>query len=97
MCEVVWLPQDARYINVSFSSQSDGLSLSIYTYDYLSDTMLCHYSENNIFSNPHAPGEVVTFNQTITSQSTVGDRSRACLPLFLLMALFELARWGANR
>lgn len=69
---VVWLPQDARHINVSFASQSAGLSLSIYTYDYLTDTMLLHYSENNIFSNPHAPGDVVTFNQKITSQSTVG-------------------------
>ncbi len=69
---VVWLPQDARYINVSFSSVSAGLSLSIYTYDYVSDTMLCHYSENNIFSNPHAPGESVTFSQTITSASSVG-------------------------
>ena len=69
---VVWLPQDARYINVSFSSVSAGLSLSIYTYDYVSDTMLCHYSANNVFSNPHAPDTVGTFDEKITSQSSVG-------------------------
>lgn len=65
---VVWLPQDARYINVSFASQSKGLSLSIYTYDYMSDTIEEHYSENNIFSNPQAPDTVGTFDEKITSK-----------------------------
>ncbi len=69
---VVWLPQDARHINVSFSSVSKGLSLSIYTYDYVSDTMLCHYSANNVFSNPHAPDTVGTFDEKITSQTKEG-------------------------
>ncbi len=67
---VVWLPQDARHINVSFTSQSAGLSLAVYTYDYLTGTVVDHYSENNIFSNPHAPGEVATFSQQITSAFT---------------------------
>ncbi len=64
----VWLPQDARHINVSFSSQSAGLSLAVYTYDYLTGTVVEHYSENNIFSNPHAPGTVVTHEDTIASK-----------------------------
>lgn len=69
----VWLPTDASEITVSFDSCSAGLSLAIYTYDYEMDSVYLHWAENNIFSNPHAPGTTVNFTQTITSQNVTGS------------------------
>ncbi|MBR5895112.1 MAG: PEP-CTERM sorting domain-containing protein [Akkermansia sp.] len=71
----VWLPQEAKEISVQFQSYSKGLSLSIWTYDYTTDTMLLHNAGNNIFSNPQAPGEAITYSQTYTSQSVTGTYS----------------------
>ena len=69
----VWLPAAASEITVSFDSYSKGLSLSVYTYDYETDSVMLHYAENNIFSNSHAPKTSVNFTETITSKNVVGS------------------------
>ncbi len=69
----VWLPAAASEITVSFETYSKGLSLSVYTYDYVNDSMMLHWAENNIFSNPGAPDTSITYTQTITSQNVVGS------------------------
>lgn len=68
----LWLPQNAQTVNLNFSSYSRGMSISIWTYDYLSDTMLMHFEGNNVFNNPKAPGESYDFSHTYESQSSNG-------------------------
>lgn len=69
----VWLPAAASEITVSFETYSKGLSMSVYTYDYETDSMMLHWAENNIFSNPGAPDTSVNYTQKITSQNVVGS------------------------
>lgn len=70
---VVWLPAAASEITVSFDSYSKGLSMSVYTYDYETDSVMLHWEKNNMFSNSHAPETSLNFTKTITSQNVVGS------------------------
>lgn len=65
----LWLPQNAQTITLNFSSYSRGMSISLWTYDYITETMLMHYEGNNVFNNPKAPGESCEFSETYTSNS----------------------------
>lgn len=65
----LWLPQNASTINLNFYSDSKSLSISIWTYDYVTDTMLLHDAVNNSFSGSDRP---YYYNVTHTSQSVNG-------------------------
>ncbi|MDO5465357.1 MAG: PEP-CTERM sorting domain-containing protein [Akkermansia sp.] len=62
----LWLPQNASTINLNFYSDSKSLSISIWTYDYKTDTMLLHDAVNNSFNGSDRP---YYYNVTHTSQS----------------------------
>ena len=93
---VVWLPAAASEITVSFNSYSKGLSMSVYTYDYETDSVMLHYAGNNIFSNSHAPETSKNFTETITSKNVVGSFTGNYLLLMfryvprLISYLFEI-------
>ncbi len=58
---VVWVPTAAKEVSVSFDSHSKGLSLAVYTFDYKADVLTHHWSDNNGFSNSHAPDSMITY------------------------------------
>ena len=66
----LWLPQNASTISLNFQTISKGMSISIWTYYYMTDTVLLHYEGNNVYSNPHS--DEYNFSATYESASVNG-------------------------
>ena len=71
----IWLPQDASTINLSFTSHSKHLCISLWTYTIPDDGsepfMIGHNEDNNNFSNPGAPDTAVTYTRTYETPHNV--------------------------
>lgn len=65
----VWLPRTAKEITLDYQSYSRGMSVSIWTYNYMTDTMLLHYEANNEWNNSHGPDSAINISHTYTSGS----------------------------